>query len=83
MKDIVFDESSVVWTNSRSYDLAFVRTSMFYLNDLIRARGYLYLNDIYEQFGLVWNPDDENTCYRRELIFDLLTLDDKIVIHLS
>lgn len=41
----------------------FVRTQETYLNDVLKARGYVYLNQIYEVLGLVWDPERENRCY--------------------
>lgn len=33
-----------------------------YLNDLLKARGYLYLSTIYEGLGIKWDPEWENYC---------------------
>ena len=32
-----------------------------YIMDWYRAYGYIYLNKIYELFGLKWNPYNDNT----------------------
>jgi hypothetical protein len=34
------------------------------INDTIRYRGYIYLNQIYELIGHPWNPNDENPCIK-------------------
>lgn len=33
-----------------------------YINDLLKVRGYIYLNQIYEYFGVKWNIETENHC---------------------
>ena len=47
---IVFDENSSSWEKMN-------------FRDIYKVRGYMYLNTIYEDFGLIWNPYDENTCW--------------------
>lgn len=34
-----------------------------YLNDRLKYNGYLYLNQIYEQLRLRWDPERDNRCY--------------------
>lgn len=41
----------------------FVRTQEDYLNDVLKARGYVYMNQIYEVLGFAWDPERENRCY--------------------
>lgn len=36
-----------------------------HINDLIKYRGYVYLNQIYEMFGVEWNTEWENLCLTR------------------
>lgn len=57
---ITFDATSAHWTNSRDCNFAFLRVSEKYMDDLIRHRGYVYLNEVYEQLGIKWNPEDVN-----------------------
>lgn len=33
-----------------------------WIYDLLHIRGYLYLTDIYDRFGAVWDPHETNTC---------------------
>lgn len=33
-------------------------------NDLLKARGYIYLNEVYQYFGVAWNADYDNECFR-------------------
>ena len=66
-----FDAGSVCWQNDPEYNLMFLRAQQQYANDLLRARGRLFLNEVYEMLGLekskagqivgwVYNYDGEN-----------------------
>ena len=66
MNTIKFDRKSSSWTHNIESNKFFLHYNIMYLKDLLMARGYLYLNTIYEVFGVEWNPDDENVCYRAE-----------------
>ena len=63
--EFVFDERSQYWDviEGSEYNLLFVRGTMRYCTDEMRSLGYIYLNDIYEKFGVAWNPNDDNVCY--------------------
>ena len=45
----IFDEMSPYWSNNY---------------DLIKANGYVYLDKIYDNFAVNWNPDKSNDCIR-------------------
>ncbi len=62
----VFDGNSVLWTEDFEFNKLFARSRLCYLMDLYRINGYLYLNHIYECFGVMWNPYEENTCWISE-----------------
>lgn len=50
-----FDEYSTVWNDDmydHEYILAFLRAKEHYANDILNARKYMFLNDVYELFGL-------------------------------
>lgn len=55
-----FDEST-----SKSYsrepwkNLTFLKINQNYLNDQLKARGFLFLNEAYEQLGLSWTPEGQ------------------------
>ena len=34
-----------------------------YLNNVLKDRGYIYSNQIYECFNNKWDPKNENKCY--------------------
>jgi hypothetical protein len=46
-----FDESCPGWTNDAEYNLAYLRTQQLHANALLKSRGYLFLNDLYDILG--------------------------------
>lgn len=66
MKTIVFDETCIGWSEIPEHNERYLRLQREHLNDLLIYRRYLYLNVIYESFGVKWNPDDKNICYLAE-----------------
>jgi hypothetical protein len=46
-----FDESSKAWHKIAEYNLIFVRAQQNYANDMLRSRGYLFLNEVYANLG--------------------------------
>lgn len=47
-----FDESCPAWEKNAEYNLMFLRGQQQYANDLLRANGYLFLNDVYKMLGI-------------------------------
>lgn len=47
----VFDERSPKWINVKEADKLFLKVQERYANDLLKARGYLFLNDVYDILG--------------------------------
>lgn len=47
-----FDESCPAWQNDPEYNLMFLKSQQQYANDLLRARGRLFLNEVYEMLGI-------------------------------
>ena len=64
-----FDESCPAWQNDAEYNLTFLKAQQQYANDLLKARGRLFLNEVYRMLGIdetkagqvvgwVYNPDN-------------------------
>jgi hypothetical protein len=47
-----FDCGNIGWTNDPTYNLMFVKNQQNYANDLLHSRGYLFLNEVYDMFGI-------------------------------
>lgn len=47
-----FDESCEAWEKDPEYNLMFLRAQQQYANDLLRSRGHLYLNEVYDMLGI-------------------------------
>lgn len=47
-----FDDSCIGWTRDPEYNLVFLKQQQTYANDMLRARGYLLLNDVYDMLGM-------------------------------
>lgn len=60
---IMFDKSSSSWEKDFEFNRTFTKAQILYIMDYYRANSYIYLNKIYERFGIKWNPYDENICW--------------------
>ena len=47
-----FDESCVGWEKDPELNLMFLKKQQNYANDRLKAKGYLFLNEVYEMLGL-------------------------------
>ena len=59
-------KTSALSANEIVEDIRTIISIENYLNDLLEHRGYVYLNQIYEELHLPWDPKKENRCYNRE-----------------
>ncbi len=67
-----FDETSTQWSKESEYNFTFLRCQQNWFNDLLKMRGYVILNDVYERLGLMptsagavvgWVLDGEGDSY--------------------
>lgn len=47
-----FDETSRFWEKNGDYNMAFLRAQQQRANDILRSRGFLFLNEVYRMLGL-------------------------------
>lgn len=53
---VLFDEHAPAWTRSPSANKAFVIGVQNYANDILNARGYVYLDEVYKWLELRYEP---------------------------
>ena len=47
-----FDENSASWDRSRDMNVFFLKFTQDYFNDLLKLRGHLFLNEVYDRLGI-------------------------------
>lgn len=47
-----FDDGSTSWSKEPEYNLIFLRCQQNYANDLLRSRGHVFLNEVYDMVGV-------------------------------
>ena len=81
---IIFNEStSVQAAGNDEHDYMLVRSYACHLVNLFNIRGYMYLNQIYEYYGVKWDPNDDNYCYtidKDHLAFSVLSVGEGLEI---
>ncbi len=66
-ESIVFDNRCAGWTNKADLNEMFLTLQEEYIKSMLKHNGFRYLNQIYEVYGIPWNPRiRENTCYLEE-----------------
>ena len=51
-----FDEGCPDWQKDANFNLMYLRKQQDYANDLLKSRGYLFLNEVYEMLGIQRTP---------------------------
>jgi hypothetical protein len=47
-----YDESCSQWSKNSEYNLMFLRSQQNYYNDMLKARGHVFLNEVYDALGI-------------------------------
>jgi hypothetical protein len=47
-----FDEGSNMWSSTPEYNLVFLKAQQNYFNDMLKARGHVFLNEVYDALGI-------------------------------
>lgn len=47
-----FDDGCTGWTKDPEYNLMFLRDQQRYANDLLKSRGHIFLNEVYDMLGI-------------------------------
>lgn len=64
-----FDSSNPHFNmTDRDCNFWWLKNEIDYFNNILMYRGYMHLNQVYEEMGLPWNPDNENVLLRLEKI---------------
>lgn len=53
---VIFDEFNPNWKRDPSYNRIFLQCQQNYANDLLHARGHLYLSEVYDLLGYKYEP---------------------------
>ena len=81
-----FDESCPNWSKSSFHNQTFLKQQQNYANDLLKAQGYLFLNDVYKMLGIPvtpagqavgWIYDEKNPVGDNFVDFGLYDLNDE------
>lgn len=51
-----FDESCPDWQKNPDYNLMFLRRQQDYANEVLKSRGHLFLNEVYDMLGIQRTP---------------------------
>ena len=49
---VIFDKRSHMWNRDVNYNLTFLRNQERYCNDILRYRGHIFLNEVFDMLGL-------------------------------
>lgn len=81
-----FDEYCAGWTKDAEYNLMFLRQQQNYANELLKSRGHLFLNEVYDMLGIDrtkagnivgWVYDEEHPVGDNFVDFGIYVLDNE------
>lgn len=55
--EIVYDNKSHMWEADNRFNTLMVKTQLSYLTDKFRAKGFLFVREIYEQFAIPFTKE--------------------------
>ncbi len=61
-----FDESNINWVKTPEYNLIFIRQKQNWLNDRLRMKGFVFLNEAYDELGLPWTQEGQVVGWRHD-----------------
>lgn len=61
-----FDHSSPHWNANTGWNIKFLETQQQFANDLLRARGFLFLNEVYDMLGMSRTKDGQKVGWSYE-----------------
>ena len=78
---LLIDMWNINWSCDRTYTQMYIQMTEDFLNQCLKARGYLYKNQIYEALSIDWDVKKENPYitskeYKR-IVLDQTTIEDK------
>lgn len=80
----IFDECCASWSKSPEHNLVFLKQQQNYANDLLKSRGHLFLNEVYDMLGFPrtqagqivgWVYDEKNPIGDNFVDFGIYNLD--------
>lgn len=88
----VFDSNCKNWEKDRNWNLLYLKAAQRYFNDVLKARGYVFLRDIYEYLGIPvtkaslmvgWVYDLKNDFADNFIDFGIESKDDELDIQMD
>lgn len=55
----LFNQENIHWNHNVDNNLTFLKIQEQYFKDKLAARGFLFLNEVYEALGFPWVPDGQ------------------------